>query len=126
MLILIHVLQHKCYHIKRIHSSFISAIFTIQLFCSFHFHTCFMLVLSLTLTFYRISLLLAALVVVLVNSDPVDIFIQQIKASGKTYLKYKLTAKCEFRDAVPDTPPEGVRFQIQLDTPSTKFSVSKT
>ena len=74
--------------------------------------------------FYRQSLVLVFLFLTLAHSGPVDIFISQIKASGKTGLKFRLAAKCEFRDAEPDTPVEGVTFQIQLDTSSTKFSVS--
>ena len=77
----------------------------------------------LSSVFYRIFLLLTALLITVI-SEPIDILVQQIKASGKTNFKYKLTAKCEYKDAVPNTPAEGVTFQIQLDTPSTKFSVS--
>ena len=58
---------------------------------------------------------------ILCSTVPINVV--QIKASGKSGSKFKLTAKCVFGGMEPVIPAENATFTIQLDRPTTKFSV---
>ena len=57
------------------------------------------------------------------HCSTVPLNVVQVKASGKSGSKFKLTAKCEFTDMEGGIPAENATFTIQFDRPTTKFSV---
>ena len=84
-----------------------------------HFHPKFAIFMVVS---FRVVALFCCLVE-LITCSSVPLYVQQIKASGKSGSKYKLTAKCFFTDLEPVIAAGDATFTIQLDRSTTGFKV---